>query len=201
MNIELDNVSKNFKNQIVLENVNLKLESGKIYGLVGRNGSGKSVLLKIMTGLMEPSDGIIKYGGIPLKKGQYAKENLLLLAKINKKTGEERINEILKQVGLEPDSKKVYRKFSLGMKQKLAIAQAFMEEPKVLLLDEPMNALDEQSVQDMRIMFREYVNKKPAIMVITSHHKEDIEILCDQVYSIKNGYVNNVEENGQKIFI
>lgn len=201
MNIELDNVSKNFKNQTVLENVNLKLESGKIYGLVGRNGSGKSVLLKIMTGLMEPSDGIIKYGGIPLKKGQYAKENLLLLAKINKKTGEERINEILKQVGLEPDSKKVYRKFSLGMKQKLAIAQAFMEEPKVLLLDEPMNALDEQSVQDMRIMFREYVNKKPAIMVITSHHKEDIEILCDQVYSIKNGYVNNVEENGQKIFI
>lgn len=201
MNIELDNVSKNFKNQTVLENVNLKLESGKIYGLVGRNGSGKSVLLKIMTGLMGPSDGIIKYGGIPLKKGQYAKENLLLLAKINKKTGEERINEILKQVGLEPDSKKVYRKFSLGMKQKLAIAQAFMEEPKVLLLDEPMNALDEQSVQDMRIMFREYVNKKPAIMVITSHHKEDIEILCDQVYSIKNGYVNNVEENGQKIFI
>ena len=201
MNIELDNVSKNFKNQTVLENVNLKWESGKIYGLVGRNGSGKSVLLKIMTGLMEPSDGIIKYGGIPLKKGQYAKENLLLLAKINKKTGEERINEILKQVGLEPDSKKVYRKFSLGMKQKLAIAQAFMEEPKVLLLDEPMNALDEQSVQDMRIMFREYVNKKPAIMVITSHHKEDIEIMCDQVYSIKNGYVNNVEENGQKIFI
>ena len=201
MNIELDNVSKNFKNQTVLENVNLKWESGKIYGLVGRNGSGKSVLLKIMTGLMEPSDGIIKYGGIPLKKGQYAKENLLLLAKINKKTGEERINEILKQVGLEPDSKKVYRKFSLGMKQKLAIAQAFMEDPKVLLLDEPMNALDEQSVQDMRIMFREYVNKKPAIMVITSHHKEDIEILCDQVYSIKNGYVNNVEENGQKIFI
>ena len=201
MNIELDNVSKNFKNQTVLENVNLKLESGKIYGLVGRNGSGKSVLLKIMTGLMEPSDGIIKYGGIPLKKGQYAKENLLLLAKINKKTGEERINEILKQVGLEPDSKKVYRKFSLGMKLKLAIAQAFMEEPKVLVLDEPMNALDEQSVQDMRIMFREYVNKKPAIMVITSHHKEDIEIMCDQVYSIKNGYVNNVEENGQKIFI
>ena len=201
MNIELDNVSKNFKNQTVLENVNLKLESGKIYGLVGRNGSGKSVLLKIMNGLMEPSDGIIKYGGIPLKKGQYAKENLLLLAKINKKTGEERINEILKQVGLEPDSKKVYRKFSLGMKQKLAIAQAFMEKPKVLLLDEPMNALDEQSVQDMRIMFREYVNKKPAIMVITSHHKEDIEIMCDQVYSIKNGYVNNVEENGQKIFI
>ena len=110
MNIELDNVSKNFKNQTVLENVNLKLESGKIYGLVGRNGSGKSVLLKIMTGLMEPSDGIIKYGDIPLKKGQYAKdvgivldcigfmpeytakENLLLLAKINKKTGEQRIN-------------------------------------------------------------------------------------------------------------
>lgn len=103
MNIELDNVSKNFKNQTVLENVNLKLESGKIYGLVGRNGSGKSVLLKIMTGLMEPSDGIIKYGGIPLKKGQYAKdvgivldcigfmpeytakENLLLLAKLIRK--------------------------------------------------------------------------------------------------------------------
>ena len=88
-----------------------------------------------------------------------AKEIYFYWTKINKKTGEERINEILKQVGLEPDSKKVYRKFSLGMKQKLAIAQAFMEKPKVLLLDEPMNALDEQSVQDMRIMFREYVNK------------------------------------------
>ena len=204
MNIELDNVSKNFKNQTVLENVNLKLESGKIYGLVGRNGSGKSVLLKIMTGLMEPSDGIIKYGGIPLKKGQYAKdvgivldcigfmpeytakENLLLLAKINKKTGEERINEILKQVGLEPDSKKVYRKFSLGMKQKLAIAQAFMEEPKVLLLDEPMNALDEEGVEEIRQLLLKYRQPGRCIL-ITSHNREDIEILCDEVFEIKSG--------------
>ena len=98
------------------------------------------------------------------------------------------IKDIYQQI--EPFKKRRAGALSGGMKQKLAIAQAFMEEPKVLLLDEPMNALDEQSVQDMRIMFREYVNKKPAIMVITSHHKEDIEILCDQVYSIKNGYVN-----------
>ena len=206
MNIELDNVSKNFKNQTVLENVNLKLESGKIYGLVGRNGSGKSVLLKIMTGLMEPSDGIIKYGGIPLKKGQYAKdvgivldcigfmpeytakENLLLLAKINKKTGEERINEILKQVGLEPDSKKVYRKFSLGMKQKLAIAQAFMEEPKVLLLDEPMNALDEEGVEEIRQLLLKYRQPGRCIL-ITSHNREDIEILCDEVYQVQNNQI------------
>jgi ABC-type multidrug transport system ATPase subunit len=155
-------------------------------GKKGRLGAG----IGSVVGAAASALGGAEVGGVDVGGGITAKENLLLLAKINKKTGEERINEILKQVGLEPDSKKVYRKFSLGMKQKLAIAQAFMEEPKVLLLDEPMNALDEQSVQDMRIMFREYVNKKPAIMVITSHHKEDIEILCDQVYSIKNGYVN-----------
>ena len=204
MNIELDNVSKNFKNQTVLENVNLKLESGKIYGLVGRNGSGKSVLLKIMTGLMEPSDGIIKYGGVPLKKGQYAKdvgivldcigfmpeytakENLLLLAKINKKTGEERINEILKQVGLEPDSKKVYRKFSLGMKQKLAIISAWIHEPKLVIMDEPFVGLDPKASHILKQMMRKMCDDGGAIFFST-HVLEVAEKLCDKVAIIKGG--------------
>ena len=123
--------------------------------------------MKIMTGLMEPSDGIIKYGGIPLKKGQYAKdvgivldcigfmpeytakENLLLLAKINKKTGEERISEILKQVGLEPDSKKGLSKFSLGMKQKLALSCSLIHKPDILFLDEPTTGLDPATRQSV----------------------------------------------------
>ena len=210
MNIELDNVSKNFKNQTVLENVNLKLESGKIYGLVGRNGSGKSVLLKIMTGLMEPSDGIIKYGGIPLKKGQYAKdvgivldcigfmpeytakENLLLLAKINKKTGEERINEILKQVGLEPDSKKVYRKFSLGMKQKLAIAQAFMEKPKVLLLDEPLGALDLKLRKDMQRELKNIQKELGITFIYVTHDQEEAMAISDRIAVMKDGVIQHV---------
>ena len=197
MNIELDNVSKNFKNQTVLENVNLKLESGKIYGLVGRNGSGKSVLLKIMTGLMEPSDGIIKYGGIPLKKGQYAKdvgivldcigfmpeytakENLLLLAKINKKTGEERINEILKQVGLEPDSKKVYRKFSLGMKQKLALSCSLIHKPDILFLDEPTTGLHFEDIRVLMTVLNRLVDKGNTVIVI--EHNLDVIKMADYI--------------------
>ena len=209
MNIELDNVSKNFKNQTVLENVNLKLESGKIYGLVGRNGSGKSVLLKIMTGLMEPSDGIIKYGGIPLKKGQYAKdvgivldcigfmpeytakENLLLLAKINKKTGEERINEILKQVGLEPDSKKVYRKFSLGMKQKLALSCSLIHKPDILFLDEPTTGVDPVSRKEFWQMLRNL--RKQGITIIVSTPIMDEARQCDRIAFINHGQVHGID--------
>ena len=203
MNIELDNVSKNFKNQTVLENVNLKLESGKIYGLVGRNGSGKSVLLKIMTGLMEPSDGIIKYGGVPLKKGQYAKdvgivldcigfmpeytakENLLLLAKINKRIGEERISEILKQVGLEPDSKKVYRKFSLGMKQKLALSCALIHRPDVLFLDEPTTGVDPVSRSEFWDMLDRL--KRQGITILVSTPYMDEASRCDRIALVRSG--------------
>lgn len=203
--IEIKNVSKDFKGVQVLENVSLKLEDGKIYGIAGRNGSGKSVLLKMIAGLLYPSDGQICIDGERLKRGTFAKdagvlldgigflpfytakENLSMIAKIRKVAGEDEICAVLEKVGLDPSSRKVYRKFSLGMKQKLSIAQAFMERPRILLLDEPMNALDEESVGQMRMFFREYTVENHAVMVVTSHNREDMETLADEVYQIGTG--------------
>ena len=204
-------VSKNYGKVEALKEVSFAVERGEIFGLIGPDGAGKSTLFRILTTLLLADKGTAivngldvvtdyklirtKVGYMPGRFSLYqdlsVEENLEFFATVFHTSIQENydlIKDIYQQI--EPFKKRRAGALSGGMKQKLAIAQAFMEEPKVLLLDEPMNALDEQSVQDMRIMFREYVNKKPAIMVITSHHKEDIEILCDQVYSIKNGYVN-----------
>lgn len=202
--IDIKNVHKEFAEQRVLEDVNLQFEVGKIYGLVGKNGCGKSVLLKMIAGLIVPTEGSICIDGNRLKKGDYPEdtgvlldctgflpeltgyENLRSLAEIRGIIGAKEIEEILEMVGLSDNAQKLYRKYSLGMKQKLAIAQAFMEKPRILLLDEPMNSLDESSVEDMRSMFKRYVEEYHAAMIITSHNKEDIESLCNYVYEIKN---------------
>jgi len=202
--IDIKNVHKEFAGQRVLEDVNLQFEAGKIYGLVGKNGSGKSVLLKMIAGLIIPTEGSIYIDGNLLKRGDYSKdtgvlldctgflpeltayENLRSLAEIRGIIGKKEIDEMLEVVGLSANAQKLYRKFSLGMKQKLAIAQAFMEKPRILILDEPMNSLDESSVEDMRSMFRHYVEEYHATMIITSHNKEDIESLCNYVFEIKN---------------
>lgn len=201
----IENVSKEFRKNTVLEQINLEMKNGKIYGLVGRNGSGKTVLIKMIAGLCEPSEGEILIDGEKRKKGSFAKslglvcdsigfmpmysayENLYQLAKINHLIGENEINEILDIVGLDYKSNKPYCKFSLGMKQKLAIAQAFMEKPALLLLDEPFNGLDEESVKEMQQFFRKYVDENNAIMLITSHHREDIDDLVNEIFQIKNG--------------
>lgn len=213
--IECRKVYKEFRGQSVLEDVNLHFQDGKIYGIVGKNGSGKSILLKMIAGLARPSEGDVLIDGTVLERGQYARDigfvsdcigflpqytavdNLYSLALIRKKIGMDEIEEILRAVGLDPASKKVYKKFSLGMKQKLAIAQAFMEKPKILLLDEPMNGLDEDSVEEMRQFFRDYVEKNQALMVLTSHNREDIEVLSDQIYRISNGRIK--EETGEGV--
>lgn len=201
--IETENIKKEYKGEIVLEHIDFQLKEGTICGIVGKNGTGKSVFLKMIAGLIIPNQGIIRIAGEELKKGEYAKdtgvlldctgflpqysamENLLSLAQIRNVVGREEVAAIIDQVGLDSKSKKSYRKFSLGMKQKLAIAQAFMERPKLLLLDEPMNALDEDSVDDMRGMIKDYVEKTGASVLLTSHNKEDIETLCAKVYKIK----------------
>ncbi len=203
--IELCGVSKEFHGNVVLENISLKLEEGRIYGITGRNGSGKTVLLKMIMGVVRPTEGQVLFDGKPLRAGFFAKdtgvvcdnigflpqlsaaENLYSLAKIQKKIGMQEIRDILEKVGLDADSKKVYRKFSLGMKQKLAIAQAFMEKPHILLMDEPMNGLDEESVENMRDFFREYVRENNAVMVLTSHNREDIEELSSCTWRIGKG--------------
>ncbi len=202
--VEAKNICKEYKGEIVLKNVNFTLEPGQITGIIGKNGTGKSVFLKMVAGLIIPDSGDILINGVKLKKGEYpqdlgvlldctgflpeysAIENLLSIAAIRKVAKKDEIEKIIERVGLDPKSKKAYKKFSLGMKQKLAIAQAFMEKPKILLLDEPMNSLDEESVQDIRALILNYVKENQASAIITSHYSEDIKALCSKVYEIKN---------------
>lgn len=206
--VEAKNICKEYKGEIVLKNVNFTLEPGQITGITGRNGTGKSVFLKMVAGLIIPDSGDILINGVKLKKGEYpqdlgvlldctgflpeysAIENLLSIAAIRKVAKKDEIEKIIERVGLDPKSKKAYKKFSLGMKQKLAIAQAFMEKPKILLLDEPMNSLDEESVQDIRALILNYVKENQASAIITSHYSEDIKALCSKVYEIKNKTFN-----------
>lgn len=206
--VEAKNICKEYKGETVLKNVNFTLEPGQITGITGRNGTGKSIFLKMVAGLIIPDSGDILINGVKLKKGQYpqdigvlldctgflpeysAMENLLSIASIRKVAGKDEIEEIIERVGLDPKSKKAYKKFSLGMKQKLAIAQAFMEKPQILLLDEPMNSLDEESVQDIRALILGYVKENQASAIITSHYSEDIKALCSKVYEIKNKTFN-----------
>lgn len=206
--VEAKNICKEYKGETVLKNVNFTLEPGQITGITGKNGTGKSIFLKMVAGLIIPDSGDILINGVKLKKGQYpqdigvlldctgflpeysAMENLLSIASIRKVAGKGEIEEIIERVGLDPKSKKAYKKFSLGMKQKLAIAQAFMEKPQILLLDEPMNSLDEESVQDIRALILSYVKENQASAIITSHYSEDIKALCSKVYEIKNKTFN-----------
>ncbi len=212
MKIEVKNVTKKFKDNVILENVNLDFESGKIYGLIGRNGSGKSIFLKILCGFYEPSNGQILYNGEDIiKEEKYppstraliekpnfipdltGKQNLLLLASIQNIIGEKEIDESMKILGLIPNDNKKYYKYSLGMKQKLGIAQVLMENPNVIILDEPFNGLDDDSVITLRkILLKE--KKKGKIIILATHIKEDIEQLCDIVYKINDGKITSVDK-------
>lgn len=212
MKIEVKNVTKKFKDNVILENVNLVFESGKIYGLIGRNGSGKSIFLKILCGFYEPSNGQILYNDEDIiKEEKYppstraliekpnfipdltGKQNLLLLASIQNIIGEKEIDESMKILELTPNDKKKYYKYSLGMKQKLGIAQVLMENPNVIILDEPFNGLDDDSVTTLRkILLKE--KKKGKIIILATHIKEDIEQLCDIVYKIDDGKITSVDK-------
>lgn len=212
MKIEIKNISKTFQKQDVLKNVNIKLEEGKIYGFIGHNGSGKSVLLKIICGFYEPTSGEVLFDGINIIKNNMFPpdtraliekptflpdltgfENLKLLAEIQNKIGKKQIDETLEKVGLLQDKNKVYHKYSLGMKQKLGIAQALMEDPKIIILDEPFNGLDENSTKKIREILLEE-KKKNKIIVLATHIKEDISLLCDEVYKFNNGEVQKIEQ-------
>lgn len=210
--IELNHVTKKIKNNIILDDVNLYFESGKIYGLVGQNGSGKTMLIRSIAGLMKPTHGEILYNDKVLYKdidlipklgivieniGLYPEftgyKNLKLLADINKYASDADIKKSLKLVGLDPEDKRTVKKYSLGMKQKLVLAQSFMENPDVILLDEPTNALDEQAITLVRDIFKEHA-KRGAIVVIASHNKEDISELCDKKFYIDSGICKEISE-------
>ncbi len=205
MELIAKHVSKKIKKKIILSDINLHLESGNIYGFVGRNGSGKTMLFRALSGLMKIDSGEIQWNEKVLRKdidilpnlgiilenaGLYPEftgfENLEMLAKVNKKIGKQEIEQAIKRVGLNPDDKRPYRKYSLGMKQRIIIAQAIMEKPDILMLDEPTNALDENGVDKIRQVILEE-KKRGALVLIASHNKEDIQILADQVFYIDNG--------------
>ncbi|MGL5615909.1 MAG: ABC transporter ATP-binding protein [Sarcina sp.] len=202
--IEISNLNKSFKGEKILNDVSFKLESGKIYGLIGKNGSGKSVLLKIICGLIKQDKGIVKIKGKVLAEGKFADElgvlldmpgilpqytafeNLKIIASINNKIKDQEIKKWLNKVGLDGASKKKVKDYSLGMKQKVGIAQALMENPDIILLDEPTNALDSKSVELIRGILTQLRNEGKTI-ILTSHNSDDINLLCDKIFEIDGG--------------
>ena len=212
--IQLQNVTKRIKENTVLDNVSYKFKSGFVYGLYGQNGSGKTMLLRAISGLINLDSGSIFIDGeklhdkieFPPETGIVienmellpecsAKRNLQMLAKIKNIADEKDIIFSLERVGLDPDSDKKVKKFSLGMKQRLNIAQAIFENQKIILLDEPTNALDEEAVQLIYKIIREEKSRGATIIVAT-HHKEDLKEVCDVILKIAEGKI--VEENENK---
>lgn len=203
--IEVQNVVKRFRDQVVLKNVSISFEKGQIHGIVGRNGSGKTVLFKCICGLMHPEEGVILVNGkrvgrdvdMPEDIGAIIEapgflpnysgyKNLRFLANIRRKIGKEEILNVLKTVGLDPESRKHVGKYSLGMRQRLGIVQAIMEDPEILILDEPMNGLDNAGVQDIRALLLELKVQGKTIL-LASHNHEDIAALCDTVHEMDGG--------------
>ena len=212
--IQLQNVTKRIKENTVLDNVSYTFKSGFVYGLYGQNGSGKTMLLRAISGLINLDSGSIFIDGeklhdkieFPPETGIVrenmellpecsAKRNLQMLAKIKNIADEKDISFSLERVGLDPDSDKKVKKFSLGMKQRLNIAQAIFENQKIILLDEPTNALDEDAVQLIYKIIREEKSRGATIIVAT-HHKEDLKEVCDVILKIAEGKI--VEENENK---
>lgn len=212
--IQLQNVTKRIKENTVLDNVSYTFKSGFVYGLYGQNGSGKTMLLRAISGLVNLDSGSIFIDGeklhdkieFPPETGIVienmellpecsAKRNLQMLAKIKNIADEKDIIFSLERVGLDPDSDKKVKKFSLGMKQRLNIAQAIFENQKIILLDEPTNALDEDAVQLIYKIIREEKSRGATIIVAT-HHKEDLKEVCDVILKIAEGKI--VEENENK---
>ena len=212
--IQLQNVTKRIKENTVLDNVSYTFKSGFVYGLYGQNGSGKTMLLRAISGLINLDSGSIFIDGeklhdkieFPPETGIVienmellpecsAKRNLQMLAKIKNIADEKDITFSLERVGLDPDSDKKVKKFSLGMKQRLNIAQAIFENQKIILLDEPTNALDEDAVQLIYKIIREEKSRGATIIVAT-HHKEDLKEVCDVILKIAEGKI--VEENENK---
>ena len=189
----------------ILKNITVDFAKGRIHGLIGRNGSGKTMLMKCICGFVKPTSGEITVDGkrigkdcdfppnigiiietpnfIPYYSGY---KNLKLLADLNKKIKTEHIKEVMVQVGLDPESKLHVRKYSLGMRQRLGLAQAIMEDPDLLILDEPMNGLDKDGVKDMRKYLLD-LKEQGKTIIIASHSAEDIDVLCDTVCEMDKG--------------
>lgn len=211
MNLKITDLSKQIKGENVLQHINLEMNGGNIYGIYGKNGSGKTMLLRCISGIAKINSGqivcdgqmlhkdidILPNMGLLIENVSFWKmyngfDNLKMLSRIRGKIGDSQICEAMKLVGLNPELKKNVGKYSLGMRQKLAIAQAIMEYPDIILLDEPTNALDEKSAEMFRrIMLTE--KDRGALIIIASHNKEDIESLSDVKIYVKNGQIGDLK--------
>lgn len=202
--IIVEHVYKSFGMEQILTDVSMKVLPGKIFGIVGNNGSGKTVLMKCICGFLQPDSGIVRVNGkivgkacdFPENLGVIIEtpgflpnltgyQNLKILASLKGIIGKKEIREVLLQVGLDPDMRKPVGKYSLGMRQRLGIAQAIMEKPKVLILDEPFNGLDKTGVGHMRDLLQELKGQGKAIL-LASHNAQDIEVLCDEVHDMED---------------
>lgn len=201
MAIIVRNVTKKFGNVTVLDNVSLQVKKGTICGIVGRNGSGKTVLFKCICGLLQINEGSIlvdkkEIGAIIEEPGflkQYSgKQNLRLLASMSGKENID-IEKVLKVVGLECAGRKKVGKYSMGMRQRLGIAQAIMEKPEILILDEPMNGLDKHGVKEIReVLLR--MKEENRVILLSSHNPKDIDYLCDVVFEMDDGYLQEMND-------
>lgn len=203
--VKIEHVTKRFGEDLVLKEVNLTLDYGQVYGIVGNNGSGKTVLMKCICGFLPATTGTIRVFGKEIGRevdfpeslgviietpgfltGHTGIRNLEILADMNGRISKADIRLVLKKVGLDPDMKKPVGKYSLGMRQRLGIAQAIMEDPRFLILDEPFNGLDKYGVEEIRQLLLELKNMGKTIL-LASHNEEDIRILCDHVYEMDGG--------------
>lgn len=212
--IEVSHVNKNFRDNKVLKDVSLRCESGKIYGLVGHNGSGKTVLFKIICGFLSCDEGTVSVDGKIMGKDKdmlteagiiiedpgflrnwSAYHNLEFLYTIRNKKDKAYLYSVLKKVGLDPKMKRPVGKFSLGMRQRFAIAQAIMEDPGILILDEPMNGLDKNGVEEIRRVLLQ-MKQENKLIILASHNREDIDVLCDEVYEMEDGVLQKTSFAG-----
>lgn len=206
----VDHVTKQFGHDVVLKDVSLSLESGKIHGIIGRNGSGKTVLMKCICGFLQPTSGTIKVldraigrdcdfaqdtgmlietpGFLPHETGL---NNLMWLAKLGKDASKERVKQLIELVGLDPALRKPVSQYSLGMRQRLGIAQSMLDDPSLLILDEPMNGLDKNGVHSIRDLLM-HLKAQGKTILLASHFAQDIDELCDTVCEMDQGMLHKI---------
>lgn len=208
-----ENVNRKIRGAEILKDVNLSLESGNIYAFVGKNGSGKTMLFRALSGLMNINSGVISYNKQILNKdisvlpslgitiehsGLYPEytglKNLKMLAKLKNIIGDDEIRKAIERVGLDPDDKRTFRKYSLGMKQRIIIAQAIMESPEVIMLDEPTSGLDDDGTELIRRLISEE-KERGALILIATHIREDVSLLADKVFRVDCGNVREEDAN------
>lgn len=203
--VEISGLGKCYGEEWVLKDINLKMKTGEIHGIIGRNGSGKTMLMKAVCGFIKPTEGEVTVAGrkigsevdfaqntgviietpsfLPYFSGY---KNLKNLADIRKTIGRAEIYQAMTAVGLQPESKKRVGKYSLGMRQRLGIAQAVMENPDLLVLDEPMNGLDEEGVEEIRKLLLE-LKRKGKTIILATHNRDDVRLVCDRIYEMEKG--------------